>query len=75
MSGGGRGFDGGFDGGWDMWGAEPESAGFIGHINNALSFANDNVWPWIALGLVIAGAAAVVLIRNVKIRREFSLEE
>jgi hypothetical protein len=53
----------------------PAEGGFIGWLKGVYDYFNANVWPWVVTGAVIAAGVTVVLVRRVRRRRAFSLED
>ena len=67
MFGPGAGFEEGTEGG--------VIAVFSGWIRTGFDFANDNVWPWVAVGGLGALAVGISLARSAKRRKMYSLED
>ncbi|MDR1704343.1 MAG: DUF11 domain-containing protein [Clostridiales bacterium] len=74
MMGGGSGFDPMTGEPIDGMGGGTES-GFVGWVKGVFNYFNANVWPWVVTGAVIAAGVSVVLVRRIRRRRAFSLED
>jgi hypothetical protein len=74
MMGGGSGFDPMTGEPIDGMGGGTES-GFMGWVKGVFNYFNANVWPWVVTGAVIAAGVSVVLVRRIRRRRAFSLED